>query len=538
MVLVETSAHHQGPRMDARRGHSSCLGLLLAGLVSAGAALACGDGYMEVEECPPGKVRDAETGECVPEGEVDPCEDVSCGENAYCDEGDCVCALGFEGDPDSGCEPVPGCEGVTCGENAYCDEGDCVCVPGFEGDPHAGCQPMDSCEGVSCGANAYCEGGSCSCLEGFEGDPYAGCQPVDPCEGVSCGANAHCDGGSCFCLEGFEGDPNAGCHPVDPCEAVTCGANAYCDDGSCVCAEGYQGDAEAGCTPIPACGEDGCGYAKWCDGGLCRCKWGFSSQGDECVRDPVTPPAERTREEVCSTWTETSFSYERIWEIEPVDDCDWGYLHASYHHAAIGTLSLYRWLVGLEAVASTEHIRTITQACATTLAAENAGLTHSIPSDYACYTSEAASGAGSSNLAMGTDAIGSVALYIQDPGTPSLGHRRWIFNPTMLDTAFGYRGQYSCQYAFSYSGSHRPEFVAYPAAGYFPANAIHGPWSVSSSAWGIGSNVEVELVRLSDDAEVAVQDVRFIAGDMVRDNTVSFRPSVLPGQGVERNEEH
>ena len=32
----------------------------------------------------------------------DPCYGVSCGQNAHCDNGECICNAGFEGDPDVG----------------------------------------------------------------------------------------------------------------------------------------------------------------------------------------------------------------------------------------------------------------------------------------------------------------------------------------------------------------------------------------------------------------------------------------------------
>ncbi|TPV92822.1 MAG: hypothetical protein B7733_23660 [Myxococcales bacterium FL481] len=36
------------------------------------------------------------------------------------------------------------CDAVQCGENAYCDEGECFCVGGFDGDPQVSCDPVQS----------------------------------------------------------------------------------------------------------------------------------------------------------------------------------------------------------------------------------------------------------------------------------------------------------------------------------------------------------------------------------------------------------
>jgi len=148
-----------------------------------------------------------------------------------------------------------------------------------------------------------------------------------------------------------------------------------------------------------------------------------------------------------------------------------------------------------------------TQSCATTLAAENAGLTHNIPMDYACYSSEAAAGASSSNIAMGrSHPADSVDLYIADRNVRSLGHRRWCFNPSMGATAFGQRDSYSCMYAFDRSGSASPDYVAYPAPGFFPQRALSGYWSFGSNQYGL-SNASVTMTRVSDGSDVPVQDV-------------------------------
>ncbi len=65
------------------------------------------------------------------------------------------------------------CENVTCGENAHCDNdtGACVCNYGSSGDPVAGC--VENCEGVSCADNQYCDRGTgtCLCKRAFRGDP-------------------------------------------------------------------------------------------------------------------------------------------------------------------------------------------------------------------------------------------------------------------------------------------------------------------------------------------------------------------------------
>ena len=77
----------------------------------------------------------------------DPCAGVDCGPHGSCvvSGGDpsCDCEAGWH--PDGlGCVEDDPCQGVSCGVNAHCEEGVCVCDAGFEGDPLTGCRVYDS----------------------------------------------------------------------------------------------------------------------------------------------------------------------------------------------------------------------------------------------------------------------------------------------------------------------------------------------------------------------------------------------------------
>ena len=465
------------------------------------------------------------------------CAGVSCGTNAHCDQGDCVCDPGHEGDPDAECVVPPICQGVNCGTNAHCEQGDCVCNEGYDGNPEVECEFVSPCEGVSCGMNAHCDQGDCVCDSGYEGNPDVECVMPPACQGVTCGTNAHCDDGDCVCDTGYEGNPDVECTVPDPCQDVTCGTNASCDGGNCVCDDGYEGNPDAECVAPPAC-DDECAYGATCLDDQCVCDPGFYAVSDGCEREDVPDPATRTESEVCEKWNEDpwTLTFDK-WAQEPVDECDWGWLSEEYHLEAIREATRYRWMVGLPAVTSSESAREITQACATTLAAEDTGLTHNITEDFACYTQEAASGAGSSNIASGAvSAADTVRRYIHDWNTPSLGHRHWIFNPRKGATGFGIRDGYSCQYSFDTSGSADVEYVAYPSAGPFPEEAQHGKWSLGAGAnfggISLSNNTEITIENLSDGSPVSTADFRYHAGSAgFRPPMVSWRVGELPDTG-------
>lgn len=48
----------------------------------------------------------------------DACDSISCGDNAYCDEGVCTCVGGYFGDAEVGCDPVQ-----TWAVTDFCDDG-------------------------------------------------------------------------------------------------------------------------------------------------------------------------------------------------------------------------------------------------------------------------------------------------------------------------------------------------------------------------------------------------------------------------------
>jgi hypothetical protein len=294
----------------------------------------------------------------------------------------------------------------------------------------------------------------------------------------------------------------------DLCQGVTCGQRAMCVAGQCRCEAGLVGDPQVACMPADPCAQVSCTQGATCAAGQCRCSPGFVGNGQTCT--PVSPgdTALRTRAEVCQRWmADYGARAQAQWQTEPADMCDPGVLHPDVVDDALRRLSLYRWLVGLGPVTARPEYQRITQACATVLAASNRGLSHSLDQSWTCYSQDAAAGAGSSNIAQGVGAADSVDLYIQDHGVPSLGHRRWVFNPPMGATGFGQRGGYSCMYSFDQSVGANPHYVAYPAPGFFPRDAVLGVWSFSSNRYSLGANATVTIRDVASNATLTVSDI-------------------------------
>lgn len=109
-------------------------------------------------------------------------------------------------------------------------------------------------------------------------------------------------------------------------------------------------------------------------------------------------------------------------------------------------------------------------------------------------------GASSSNLAMTSWSTclsyGVVNQWMEDSDSSNIdriGHRRWILNPSMKETGFGYVNNYSSMYVFNYSGEKGQYGVAWPAQNtpveYFSNSTA---WSIS-----MGDNVDISKVKVT-----------------------------------------
>ncbi len=320
--------------------------------------------------------------------------------------------------------------------------------------------------------------------------------PAD-CEPGDCGIGASCQNNVCTCDAGLLGDPFVGCSAANPCANANCPAGSSCNaDGSCSCDPFFSGDPATGCAPTA----------------------------------PAADLSTRTAADVCAIWTARyARGSQDAFLIDPVDTCDPGVMHPDERRDALHTTSRYRMLVGLNPVSHAASQQQNVQDCAMMHAANNVGLNHMPPATWSCFTQSGYAGCSSSNLASGIGAPGgTVGLYIQDPGTPSLGHRRWIFNPRMGATAFGHRGSWGSMYSFDMSRSHNPDFVAYPAPGAFPRSAIAGEWSIHGGA-SYSAQHTVTITNMGDGSNVPVTDVRSpVFGNLASTLAWSVQTSQLP----------
>lgn len=221
-------------------------------------------------------------------------------------------------------------------------------------------------------------------------------------------------------------------------------------------------------------------------------------------------PHQRTAEQTCVRWRADHRPVDDGWT--PTADgaaCDPGTLTDAAQSNAIRRTNLYRWLAGLEPIALDPARVDRQQHCAA-LQAALGQLDHGPRPDAPCYTPAGAEGAGSSNLAFGVGVADSVDLYVADRGVASLGHRRWVLNPSATVTAFGWKARFSCMYSFSQSRAPEVRVVAWPPSGPVPTTAATGRFSVS--LYGVAPGAGFAIAVGVDGASPAAVPFESLAG--------------------------
>lgn len=192
--------------------------------------------------------------------------------------------------------------------------------------------------------------------------------------------------------------------------------------------------------------------------------------------------------DVCTRWkADRADLSEGTWSGN-VAACDAGDLSANARTNALRLVNLYRFLADLPAVTNDATLDAGDQACALMMRANNA-LNHTPPTTWTCYTKAGADAAGSSNIDSGP-AVGAVDAYMIDSGNETtLGHRRWVLSNSLGPIGIGGTDKASCMHTLGGTGKAGKAWMAWPAPGTIPLQAMtpaKGP-SVDTTGWSIQS---------------------------------------------------
>ena len=166
-----------------------------------------------------------------------------------------------------------------------------------------------------------------------------------------------------------------------------------------------------------------------------------------------------------------------------------GHLSDDSLHNALNLLNFIRYVAGLPADVTLSEEYTKQAQAGALLNYVNNKLSHEPvkPNGFPDDLYETGKkGCGSSNIAWNYGNIARSLLngwmYDGDSGNiSSMGHRRWVLNPSMTQTGFGAVGAYSAMYAMDMSGSRITDYVAWPARN-MPIELMNGsgtPWTLS-----------------------------------------------------------
>lgn len=277
------------------------------------------------------------------------------------------------------------------------------------------------------------------------------------------------------------------------------GADAGVDAPS-VLDTGTDTTADADTGP---CAQVSCGDAQTCVEGVCVCPDGLVVSGELCLEPNADDPLTRTDAQVCARWNAEWGERATTIYTRGAATCDPGEIDPTAHEDAMRRLNLYRWMSGLGPAGVDWSNQELAQYAAVMFDA-NDDIQHEPPTSWACYTSEGATAAGSSNIALGYgSAAETVDGYIGDTGVPSLGHRRWCLHPDLDGVGFGHYGRGGAMWAFdSTPRASQLPFVAYPPPGPVPVRIAPGEWSLSTS--GGLRNPTVRVVDLTTGSTVDV----------------------------------
>lgn len=158
--------------------------------------------------------------------------------------------------------------------------------------------------------------------------------------------------------------------------------------------------------------------------------------------DTVTAPDSISSEETIVPPTPTPVN--ALYAVAPdVANCKEGQLSQAMKDSALERLNYIRALHGLKLLLYEPKDDVKVQQASLIIVA-NAKLTHTPAATYECYTTAGKDGSGQSNIYImyGSQTIKSAYEFIDgwliDDDVESLGHRRWILDPFLRYTAFGF----------------------------------------------------------------------------------------------------
>jgi uncharacterized protein YkwD len=176
-----------------------------------------------------------------------------------------------------------------------------------------------------------------------------------------------------------------------------------------------------------------------------------------------------------------------------IGTCNAGDTSSAYKAAIVRRINWFRAMAGVPAAIQLDPGFNAKAQQAAMLMSANRQLSHSPPSNWACFNAAGFEAAGKSNLSLGNAGGDAVTDgYMRDPGASNnlVGHRRWLLYPQTqfmgsgdVVGASGFMSSNALwvmdSNVFSGRPSVRDDFVAWPTRGFSPYQVVYPRWSFS-----------------------------------------------------------
>lgn len=206
-----------------------------------------------------------------------------------------------------------------------------------------------------------------------------------------------------------------------------------------------------------------------------------------------------------------SFSVPMQW-TGIVGSCEAGTTSAAWKAAVVRTVNSFRVMAGLPGSVKVNIANSALDQQAALMMDANSNLSHMPPTSWTCYSTDGATAARNSNLALGNTGPSAIHAYMADNGTPSLGHRRWLLLPQLGEVGTGDTPRANALWVLGNTGAVPPgsatNGVAWPPRGFVPwtsrVASPSDPWSFAlagadfSTASLTVSNDKGQLLTLTD----------------------------------------
>lgn len=166
--------------------------------------------------------------------------------------------------------------------------------------------------------------------------------------------------------------------------------------------------------------------------------------------------------------------------------CQAGSIREAARTQSMRAVNFVRALAGLDPVTYSDRYNAKAQKAALVYQAKGE-VSHQIPTDWPCYSPDAARAATHSNLSPDAAGADAVPLYMTDEGAQNVaaGHRRWILNPATRVMGNGSAGNVDVLWVIGRTAKKYadPSWVSWPTPGYFPQQLEPlGRWSLSGDS--------------------------------------------------------